>query len=178
MIPLEDVRSRSAVRSPAGPCPNLGVEMVRGSRGQGVFSASIVAMVAASALPAMGNPVAGVRVTNASGAFDLAYVSSASSLGGYVTSDNPPQATVARGTTDAYTITSASAQALAGVLIYRVDGDPSRECTFRYTLTFAGGRYTLAGDARATWTGPVKCTVTTTSPDKAKGDFSVTFTMQ
>jgi len=42
---------------------------------------------------------------------------------------------------DAYTVTSASAQALAGVLIYRVEGDPSRECTFRYTLTFSGARY-------------------------------------
>ena len=152
--------------------------MVRRSRGLGVFSASIVAMVAASALPAMGNPVATVRVSNGSGTFDLAYVTSASSLGGFVTSDNAPQATIARGTNDAYTVTSASAQALAGVLIYRVDGDPSRECTFRYTLTFTGARYTLAGDARATWTGPVKCTVTTTSPDKAKGDFSVSFTMQ
>jgi hypothetical protein len=152
--------------------------MVRRSRDLGVFSASIAAMVAASALPAMGNPVATVRVSNGSGTFDLAYVTSASSLGGFVTSDNAPQATIARGTNDAYTVTSASAQALAGVLIYRVDGDPSRECTFRYTLTFTGARYTLAGDARATWTSPVKCTVTTTSPDKAKGDFSVTFTMQ
>jgi hypothetical protein len=152
--------------------------MVRRSRDLGVFSASIAAMVAASALPAMGNPVATVRVSNGSGTFDLAYVSSASSLGGYVTSDNAPQATVAHGTSDAFTITSASVQALAGVLIYRVAGDPSRECTFRYTLTFAGGRFTLAGDARATWTSPVKCSATTTGPDKAKGDFSVTFTMQ
>jgi len=143
-----------------------------------VFSASIAVIVAAATLPAMGNPVAAVRVTNASSTFDLAYVTSASSLGGYVTSETPPQVTVARGTSDAYTVTSASAQALAGVLIYRVDGDPSRECTFRYTLTYTGTRYSLAGDARATWTGPVRCTVTTTSPDKTKGDFSVTFTMQ
>jgi hypothetical protein len=152
--------------------------MIYRSRDLGVFSASIAAMVAASALPAMGNPVAAVRVSNGSGTFDLAYVSSASSLGGYVTSDNAPQVTVARGTSDAYTITSASAQALAGVLIYRVADDPSRECTFRYTLTFTGARYALTGEARATWTSPVKCTVTTTGPDKAKGDFSVTFTMQ
>lgn len=152
--------------------------MVRRSRDSRVFGASIVAMLTATALPAMGNPVAAVRVTNASGAFDLAYVSSASSLGGYVTSENAPLATVVRGTSDAYTITSASAQALAGLLIYRVDGDPSRECTFRYTLTYTGVRYTLTGDARATWTGQVKCTVTTTTPDKTKGDFSVTFTMQ
>jgi hypothetical protein len=152
--------------------------MVRRSRIQGVFSASIVAILAASVLPAVANPVATVRVSNASPAFDLAYVTSASSLGGFVTSENAPQVTIARGTSDAYTITSASAQALAGVLIYRVDGDPSRECTFRYTLTFSGARYALAGDARATWTGPVKCTVTTTSPDKTKGDFSVSFTMQ
>ena len=152
--------------------------MIRRSRNLGVFSASIAAMVAASVLPAMGNPVAGVHVSNASGTFDLAYVSSASSLGGYVTSDNVPQPIVAHGTTDAYTITSASAQALAGVLIYRVADDPSRECTFRYTLIFSGGRYTLAGEARATWTSPVKCTATTTGPDKAKGDFTVTFTMQ
>ena len=129
-------------------------------------------------LPAVANPVAAVRVSNAASAFDLAYVNSASSLGGYVTSENAPQAAIARGTSDAYTITSASAQALAGVLIYRVDGDPSRECTFRYTLTYTGSRYALAGEARATWTSPVKCTVTTTIPDKTKGDFNVTFTMQ
>lgn len=152
--------------------------MVGRTRAPGVFSASIAVIVAAATLPAMGNPVAAVRVTNASSTFDLAYVTSASSLGGYVTSEAPPQVTIARGTSDAYTITSASVQALAGVLIYRVDGDPSRECTFRYTLTYTGTRYSLAGDARATWTGPVRCTVTTTSPDKTKGDFSVTFTMQ
>ena len=123
-------------------------------------------------------PVASVRVTNAATGFDLGYAASASSLGGYITSDNAPETTVPRGTTDAFTITSTSAHALAGALIYRAAGDPARECTFRYTLTYAGGRFVLTTDARASWTGPVSCTVASTGPDKTKGDFGVTFTMK
>jgi hypothetical protein len=134
--------------------------------------------VLAAALPAVANPVAGVRVTNGSAAFDLAYAASASALGGYVTSDNTPLATIPRQATDAFTIASTSAKALAGELIYRAVGDTARECTFRYTLTYAGGRYVLTADARASWTGQVTCTATASVPDKAKGDFSVTFTMK
>jgi hypothetical protein len=138
----------------------------------------VVAVVAGTAFPAAANPVAAIRVSNASTAFDLSYAASASTLGGYVTSDNAPLATIARQSADAFTIASASAQALAGELIYRAAGDPTRECTFRYTLVYTGARYVLAGVARASWTGQVACTVTTTGPDKAKGDFSVTFTMK
>jgi hypothetical protein len=119
-----------------------------------------------------------VRVTNAATGFDLAYAVSASSLGGYVTSDNAPLSTVSRQTTDAFTIASTSAKALAGELIYRAAGDPTRECTFRYSLAFTGGRFVLTADARASWTGQAACTVTTTGPDKTKGDFGVTFTMK
>jgi hypothetical protein len=138
--------------------------------------ATLAAAMAAG--PAGANPAAGVRVTNAAAGFDLAYAASASTLGGYITSDNAPEATVPRGTTDAFTITSTSARILAGALIYRASGDPARECTFRYTLAFAGGRFVLTTDARASWTGEASCTAVSTAPDKAKGDFSVTFTMK
>ncbi|HEY0396339.1 MAG TPA: hypothetical protein VGD01_17820 [Candidatus Elarobacter sp.] len=119
-----------------------------------------------------------IRVANASAAFELVYAASASTLGGYVTSDNAPLATVPRQTTDAFTLASTSAATLAGALIYRAAGDPARECTFRYTVAFAGGRYTLVTDARASWTGQVTCVAAASGPDKAKGDFSVTFTMR
>lgn len=130
------------------------------------------------ALPAGANPVAGVHVTNGSAAFDLAYAASASTLGGYVTSDNAPLVVIPRSAADAFTIASTSATALAGALIYRAAGDPARECTFRYVLAFAGGRFVLTTDARASWTGQVTCTATASPPDKTKGDFSVTFTMR
>lgn len=137
-----------------------------------------LAVAMATGSPVAANPAAGVRVTNAAAGFDLAYASSASTLGGYVTSDNAPLTIVPRGTADAFTITSTSARTLAGVLVYRAADDPARECTFRYTLTYAGGRFVLATDARGTWTGPVACTAGSTGPDKAKGDFTVTFTMR
>jgi hypothetical protein len=137
-----------------------------------------VALAFACAAPAGANPVGAIRVSNASSAFELAYAASASTLGGYVTSDNAPLATVPRQSTDAFTLASTSAQSLAGALIYRAAGDPARECTFRYTLAFAGGRYTLVTDARASWTGQVTCAAAPSGFDKAKGDFSVTFTMK
>ncbi len=137
-----------------------------------------LAVAMATGSPVAANPAAGVRVTNAAAGFDLAYASSASTLGGYVTSDNAPLATVPRGTTDAFTVTSTSARALAGALVYRAVDDPARECTFRYTLTYAGGRFVLLTDARASWTAQAVCTATPTGPDKAKGDFGVTFTMK
>ena len=147
-------------------------------RSSAAHALGTIGVVLATALPASANPVAGIRVTNGSGAFELAYAASASSLGGYVTSDNAPLATIPRQTTDAFTIGSTNAKALAGELIYRAAGEPARECTFRYTLAYAGGRYVLIADARASWTGPVTCTATPSVPDKAKGDFSVTFTMK
>ncbi|MEA2688816.1 MAG: hypothetical protein QOD51_1423 [Candidatus Eremiobacteraeota bacterium] len=147
-------------------------------RSSAARSLGTVAVVLATGLPAGANPVAGVRVANGSAAFELAYAASASALGGYVTSDNAPLATIPRQTTDAFTIASTSAKALAGELIYRAAGEPARECTFRYTLAFAGGRYVLTTDARASWTGQVTCTAAPSVPDKAKGDFSVTFTMK
>ena len=134
--------------------------------------------VALTALPAVANPVAGVRVTNAATGFDLVYAVSASTLGGYVASDNAPLATVPKQTGDTFSIASTSAKALAGELIYRAAGEPTRECTFRYSLAFTGGRFVLTADARASWTGQAACTVTTTGPDKTKGDFGVTFTMK
>jgi hypothetical protein len=147
-------------------------------RSQALCSLGAVAVALTAVLPALANPVAGVRVTNAATGFDLAYAASASSLGGYVTSDNAPLSTVPRQTTDAFTIASTSAKVLAGELIYRAAGEPTRECTFRYSLAFTGGRFVLTADARASWTGQVACTVTTTGPDKTKGDFGVTFTMK
>jgi hypothetical protein len=147
-------------------------------RSQALCSLGAIAVVLTAALPAVANPVAGVRVTNAATGFDLAYAVSASSLGGYVTSDNAPLSTVSRQTTDAFTIASTSGKALAGELIYRAAGEPTRECTFRYSLTFTGGRFVLTADARASWTGQAACTVMTTGPDKTKGDFGVTFTMK
>ena len=131
-----------------------------------------------AALPAAANPVAAIRVANGSSAFDLAYAASASTLGGFLTSDASPLATIPRGATDAFSLSSTSAQALAGELIYRAAGEPTRECTFRYTLAYAGGRFVLTTDARASWTGQVTCTAALTGPDKTKGDFSVTFTMK
>ena len=150
--------------------------MFRGSRA--ARSLGAIAFVLIGALPAAANPVGVIRVANGSGSFELAYAASASTLGGYVTSDNAPLATIPRSTTDAFTITSTSAKALAGELIYRVAGEPSRECTFRYTLAFAGGRFTLTTDARASWTGQVACSAAASGPDKTKGDFGVTFTMK
>lgn len=141
-------------------------------------SAGAIAVIVTAGQPAVANPVAGVRVTNAAPGFDLAYAASASALGGYVTSDNVPLATIPRQTTDAFTIASASANTLAGSLIYRAAGEPTRECTFRYSLVFTGGRFVLTADARASWTGQAGCTVTTTGPDKIKGDFGVSFTMK
>jgi hypothetical protein len=147
-------------------------------RSQALCSLGAIAVVLTAALPAAANPVAGVRVTNAATGFDLAYAASASTLGGYVTSDNAPLSTIVRQTTDAFTIASTSAKALAGELIYRAAGEPTRECTFRYSLAVTGGRFVLTADARASWTGQVACTVATTGPDKTKGDFGVTFTMR
>ena len=147
-------------------------------RSQAARALGTMAFALASAQPAGANPVGVIRVANASGAFELVYAASASTLGGYVTSDNAPLAAVPRQTTDAFTITSTSAKGLAGDLIYRAAGDAARECTFRYTLVFAGGRFTLAADARASWTGQVTCSASVTGPDKTKGDFSVTFTMR
>jgi hypothetical protein len=150
--------------------------MFRRSSVVGLFVA--VSIAAASASPSTANPAAAVRVTNGSASFDVVYATSASTLGGYVTSDNPPLATIPRQTSDAYTIASPSAKALAGELIYRAAGEPTRECTFRFTLTYAGGRFVLTADARASWTGQVTCSATTSGPDKTKGDFGVTFTMK
>ncbi len=148
------------------------------SLGRGLLGVSFVVLATAAAVKVQANPAVAVRVTNASTAFDLAYAASASTLGGYVTSDNAPLATIPRQTGDAYTITSTSPKAIAGELIYRAAGDRTRECTFRYTLAHTGTKYVLTIDARATWTGQVRCTATATGPDKAKGDFSVSFTMQ
>lgn len=127
---------------------------------------------------AAANPVASIKVTNGLASADLAYVASASALGGYVSSDNTPLATIPRQSTDAFTVASTSAHALAGELIYRTAGDPSRECTFRYTLVFAGGRYALSVEGRVSWTGQVACTASASVPDKTGGNFAVTFTMK
>jgi hypothetical protein len=139
---------------------------------------TFVVLAAVATVPAQANPVVTVRVTNASTVFDLAYAASASTLGGYVTSDNAPLATIPRQTGDTYTITSASAKAIAGELFYRAAGDPTRECTFRYRLSYAGTKFVLTADARASWTGQVRCAATTSALDKSKGDFTVTLTMQ
>ena len=136
------------------------------------------ALATAIGLPASANPVVSVRVTNASSQSDLAYAASASSLGGFVTSDNAPLAAIPRQTGDAYTITSASARAVAGELIYRAAGEPTRECTFRYTLSYSGTRFVVTVEARASWTGQARCTASASAPDKSKGDFTATFTMQ
>lgn len=126
--------------------------MFRRSSAARFFGATAVVLV--TGLPAAANPVAGIRVTNGSAAFELAYAASASSLGGYVTSDNTPLAAIPRQTTDAFTVASTTAQALAGALIYRAAGEPARECTFRYTLAFAGdGTSSPPTRARA---GPVR----------------------
>jgi hypothetical protein len=171
MSPLDDVPPK---RGPGG----VGSEGVMFRRSSAARSLGTIGIVFAAALPAAANPVAAVRVTNGSAAVELAYAASASSLGGYVTSDNAPLATIPRQTTDAFTLASVSAKALAGELIYRAAGEPARECTFRYTLAYAGGRFVLTADARASWTGQVTCTATAAGPDKTKGDFSVTFTMK
>lgn len=147
-------------------------------RSRGAWPTATLAVALAAAGQAGVNPVAGVRVTNAATGFDLAYAASASTLGGYVTSDDGPRPLVAHETTDTFAITSTSARALAGVLIYRAAGEPTRECTFRYTLAYAGGRFVLTVDARASWTGQATCTALSTGPDKSKGDFTVTFTMR
>lgn len=138
----------------------------------------VLAVMLKAASAAGANPVAAVRVTNGSTSFELAYAASASALGGYITSDNAPLATIPRQAGDAFTVTSTSARALAGELIYRAAGDAARECAFRYTLAYAGGRFVLTADARASWTGQATCTATASVPDKAKGDFSVTFAMK
>ncbi len=148
------------------------------SLGRDVLGVTFVVLATVATVPAQANPVVTVRVTNASTVFDLAYAASASTLGGYVTSDNAPQATIPHQTGDTYTITSASAKAIAGELFYRAAGDPTRECTFRYTLSYAGTKFVLTADARASWTGQVRCTATTSAFDKTKGDFTVTLTMQ
>jgi len=153
--------------------------MFRRSRGRRTPGAMLVlCLLAPSVSAAAANPAANVRVTDASARFDLAYAASASALGGYVTSENAPLAVVPRQSADAYTITSASARALAGELIYRAVADPTRECTFRYTLTYAGTKFILTTDAHASWTGAVTCVATTSTFDKNTGTFSVTFTMQ
>ncbi|HEV2738787.1 MAG TPA: hypothetical protein VGU66_09430 [Candidatus Elarobacter sp.] len=148
------------------------------SLGRDLLGVSFVVLATVAAVPAHANPAVIVRVTNASTAFDLAYAASASTLGGYVTSDNAPMATIPRQTNDAYTITSASPKAIAGELIYRAAGDPTRECTFRYTLSYTGTKFVLTTDARASWTGQMRCAATTSGLDKTKGDFTVTLTVQ
>ncbi|HEY6235317.1 MAG TPA: hypothetical protein VIW69_09480 [Candidatus Elarobacter sp.] len=148
------------------------------SLGRDLLGVSFVVLATVAAVPAHANPAVTVRVTNASTAFDLAYAASASTLGGYVTSDNAPLAAIPRQTNDAYTITSASPKAIAGELIYRAAGDPTRECTLRYTLSYTGTKFVLTADARASWTGQVRCAATTSGLDKTKGDFTVTLTVQ
>ncbi len=148
------------------------------SLGRDSLGAWFVALATVATVPATTRPVVTVRVTNASTAFDLAYAASASTLGGYVTSDNAPLGTIPRQTGDTYSVTSASPKAVAGELIYRAAGDPTRECTFRYTLSYAGTKFVLTTDARASWTGQVRCAATASGLDKAKGDFTVILTMQ
>lgn len=173
MVRLDDVH---AARGP-DEIRNGGVMFGR-SLGRELLGVSFAVLATLAAGPARANPVVSVRVTNASTAFDLAYAASASTLGGYVTSDNAPLAMIPRQTADAYTITSTSAQAVAGELIYRAAGDPTRECTFRYTLSYAGTKFVLTTGARASWTGQVRCAATASALDKSKGDFTVTLTMQ
>jgi len=141
-------------------------------------SALAIAVTAATPVPAPVNPVVSIHVTNASPASELAYVASASTLGGYVVSDTDPAPTIAHGTTDAYTVKSASVRAIAGQLIYRAVNDTAHECTFDYVLTYAGSRYTVTARARASWTGAATCTSAVSGLDKSTGNFSVTFTMQ
>ena len=100
------------------------------------------------------------------------------SFGWTITSPTGSLATIPRQTGDTYTITSASAKAIAGELFYRAAGDPTRECTFRYTLSYAGTKFVLTTGARASWTGQVRCAATASALDKSKGDFTVTLTMQ
>ncbi|HEV3086914.1 MAG TPA: hypothetical protein VGX96_06775 [Candidatus Elarobacter sp.] len=149
-------------------------------RSCGVSGVAVISAALATAigLPASANPVVSVRIGNASSAFDLAYAASASSLGGFVTAENAPLAAIPRQSSDAYAVTSASPRAIAGALIYRAAGEPTRECTFRYTLTYTGARYVVAVDARASWTGQVRCTASASALERTKGDFTVTFTMQ
>jgi hypothetical protein len=173
MVPLDDV---PAARGP-DEIRNGGVMFGR-SLGRDVLGVSFVVLATVAAVPAHANPAVTVRVTNVSPAFDLAYAASASALGGYVTSDNAPLAMIPRQTGDTYVITSASPKAIAGELIYRAAGDPTRECTFRYTLSYTGTRFVLTADARASWTGQVRCAATASALDKTKGDFTVTLTMQ
>ena len=141
-------------------------------------SAFAAAVVAAAAVPAPVTPVVSIHVTNASPVSDLAYVASASSLGGYVVSDNDPAATIAHGSTDAYTVKSANVRAIAGELIYRAATDSAHECTFDYVLVYAGKRFTVTTRARASWTGAAVCTCAATGLDQSTGNFSLTFTMQ
>jgi hypothetical protein len=148
------------------------------SLGRAVLGVSFAVLATVAAEAARANPAVTVRVANASTAFDLAYAASASTLGGYVTSDNAPLATIPRQTGDTFTITSASPKAIAGELIYRAVGDPTRECTFWYTLSYAGTKFVLTAGARASWTGQVRCAATTSGLDKTKGDFTVALTMQ
>ena len=148
------------------------------SLGRDVLGVSFVVLATVATVPATANPVVTVRVTNASTAFDLAYAPSASTLGGYVTSENAPLVTIPRQTGDTYTITSASARAIAGELFYRAALDSTRECTFWYTLSYTGTKFVLTTGARASWTGQVRCVATSSALDKTKGDFTVTLTMQ
>ena len=152
--------------------------MFRRSCGASGVAAVSAALATAIGLPASANPVVSVRIGNASSAFDLAYAASASSLGGFVTSENVPLATIPRQTGDSYAVTSTSPRAIAGALIYRAAGEPTRECTFRYTLSYAGTKFVVAVDARASWTGQVRCTAAASALERTKGDFTVTFTMQ
>jgi hypothetical protein len=68
------------------------------SLGRAVLGVPFVALASVAAVPVTAHPVVTVRVANASSAFDLAYAASASTLGGYVTSDNAPLATIPRQT--------------------------------------------------------------------------------
>ncbi len=141
-------------------------------------SAFAIAVSTATAAPAPVSPVVSIRVVNASPGSDLTYVASASTLGGYVVSDNDPAPTVAHGATDAYTVKSASVRTIAGELIYRAAADTAHECTFDYTLVYAGKRYAVTTRARASWIGTASCTCAASGLDQSTGNFSVTFTMQ
>jgi anti-sigma factor ChrR (cupin superfamily) len=141
-------------------------------------SAIAIAVATATAAPAPVNPVVSVHVTNASPVADITYVASASTLGGYIVSDNDPGATISHGTTDAYTVKSANVKAIAGELIYRAANDSAHECTFDYVLVYAGKRFTATTRARASWTGAAVCTSSSSGLDQSTGNFSVTFTMQ
>ncbi len=141
-------------------------------------SALAIAVTTATAAPAPVNPLVSIHVVNASPGSDLTYVASASTLGGYVVSDNDPESTIAHGTTDAYTVKSASVRTIAGELIYRASADSAHECTFDYTLVYAGKRFAVTARARASWTGAASCSCAATGLDQSTGNFSVTFTMQ